>query len=246
MLFSNFATLLVFGIGVGTASAGVQRTNGLARQEAISGLAYTACQFAMSSNPDLSDNSNVAIGDFLDATASIFFNNFPPQDFELIEVFDFDTTHNDDGTNNITAAFAVEDAPEADLTSLLNTWVGLTVNGTEANWTFAAITCQAAVVTCNLAVSSNPVSNETIADIDLPSAESNSIANQFVDAPFLIGFNPIVPDPNLEGNYNITSFIGVGDVTDKELLSFVSSWEGTTLSGQEAQWSVEVADCAGA
>ncbi|KAF5390729.1 hypothetical protein D9757_004560 [Collybiopsis confluens] len=129
----NTVTLLAFGIGVATTtSARIQRTNGVAvaPQATATGLAYTSCEFAVESTPDLSSDSDKAINDFFDAVTSLFFSNIPNDVISSAGVENFTATHNADGTNNATADFGVENMPEADLISLVNTWVGLTVNGT--------------------------------------------------------------------------------------------------------------------
>ncbi|KAF5390730.1 hypothetical protein D9757_004561 [Collybiopsis confluens] len=206
----NTVTLLVFGIGVATTSARVQRTNGVAPPPTVSGLAYTSCDFAMESTPDLSSDSEEASNDFLEDVLA------------LVGVEDFTTTHNEDGTNNVTAEFGAENMPEADLASLVNTWLGLTVNGTLANWTFEAATCQGFALSCAVSVSSTPPSNESVAlSGDIVLAEFASIGKQFPGALSIGITGPIIPIPNTPGSYNVTSFSGVRPgVTEEDVVSF--------------------------
>ncbi|KAF5333052.1 hypothetical protein D9757_014809 [Collybiopsis confluens] len=235
MLFRNTVTLLAFGIGVAaTTSARIQRTNGVAvaPQATATGLAYTSCKFAMESTPDLSGDSDKATGDFFDAVISLFFSNIPNDVISSAGGKNFTATHNADGTNTATADFGAENMPEADLISLVNTWVGLTVNGTLANWTFEAATCQGFALSCAVSVSSTPPSNESVAlSGDIVLAEFASIDKQFPDALSIGITGPIIPIPSTPGSYNVTSFSGIRlGFTEEDVVSFANSWQGTTLA----------------
>ncbi|KAF5350951.1 hypothetical protein D9757_013739 [Collybiopsis confluens] len=242
MLFRNTVTLLAFGIGVATTtSARIQRTNGVAvAPQATAGLAYTSCEFAVESTPDLSGDSDEATGDFFDVIFLMMLSH--PLGSKI-----FTATHNADGTNNATADFGVENMPEADLISLVNTWVGLTVNGTLANWTFEAATCQGFALSCAVSVSSTQPSNKSVAlSGDIVLAEFASIEKQFPDALSIGITGPIIPIPNTPGNYNVTSFSGIrSGFTEEDVVSFANSWQGTTLAGPQAEWFFEVAECTG-
>ncbi|KIK52965.1 hypothetical protein GYMLUDRAFT_250795 [Collybiopsis luxurians FD-317 M1] len=204
--------------------------------------AFTSCSCIVSSTPDLSGNIQNATNDLLlvDLLESEY-----PQSFanEQVEVITYAIRPNGNGTSNVTTVIVIGEVTNANLTSFVESWNGLTVNGSKALWTITDVTCTVARVTCNFVMSPTPaVSNITDASNDILIAEELQIINQFpLESGFILDNDDIVS--NADGSYNVTSSLQVGNITSDDVILFVNSWVGGTISGEQAQWLVEVGSC---
>ncbi|KIK52955.1 hypothetical protein GYMLUDRAFT_265222 [Collybiopsis luxurians FD-317 M1] len=275
----SFATLVVFAtaavarISTSAGAGAVARlsNSAIGQDDTSSQPAFTSCSTVVSSVPDLSGNVQNATEDFQLAEVNLLKNEYP-QSFadEVFELITYAIQPNGDGTGTTTTVFIIGEVTNANLTSFVQSWDGLTANGTTAVWTIEDVTCTAARVTCNLVMSPTPaVTNITDASNDILNgedmlsfissdlrsvfgevancdcyilAEILQIANQF---PFETGilFDNDAIVGNADGSYNVTSSLQVGNITSDELIPFANSWAGKTISGEEAQWFVEVGSC---
>ncbi|KIK52957.1 hypothetical protein GYMLUDRAFT_49630 [Collybiopsis luxurians FD-317 M1] len=248
----NLAALLIFATAAvarisSTVSAGaVSRfsNSAVSQDDTSSEPAFTSCTTVVSSVPDLSGNVQNATDDFQLAEVTLLKNEYPQsftdEEFELIT---YAIEPNGDGTGTATTVFLIGEVTNANLTSFVQSWDGITANGPKAVWTIGEVVCTVARVTCNFVMSPTPaISNITDAGNDLLDAQGLQVVNQFPLETGLL-FNNDAVVANADGSYNATSSLQVGNVTNDELLPFANSWVGETISGEEAQWFVEAGSC---
>ncbi|KIK52958.1 hypothetical protein GYMLUDRAFT_250788 [Collybiopsis luxurians FD-317 M1] len=240
----TYAAVARFSSSAGAAAAARFSSSAIGQDDTSSQPAFTSCSTIVSSNPDLSGNVQNATNDFQLAEVKLLENEYP-QSFadELVELITYTIQPNGDGTGIATTVFLIGEVTNANLTSFVQSWDGLTANGPKAVWTIGDVTCTVARVTCNSVTSPTPaVSNITDAGNDLLDAEGLQVVNQFpFETGFLFDNDAIVA--NADGSYNITSYIQVGNVTSDQLIPFANSWVGETISGEEAQGLVEAGSC---
>ncbi|KAF5390794.1 hypothetical protein D9757_004559 [Collybiopsis confluens] len=244
MLFSSTFTALVSLICASAAFAGPVHHPLVRRDNSSNVATFTSCSFVVTSVPDLSGNVQAATTDLLHAETDLISNEYPQSiSDEEVDILVLPIVHNTDGTNNATSTFLVGEVTVANLTSFIESWVGRTVAGPTAQWTFKAATCHASRVTCDVVVSPTPeISNITDAGNDLLDAEAQQVVDRFPDQDGWFLNNDQIAQ-NADGSYNVTSSLQVGNVTDGDLLALANSWAGQTVDGAEAQWAVETAEC---
>ncbi|KIK52953.1 hypothetical protein GYMLUDRAFT_49626 [Collybiopsis luxurians FD-317 M1] len=248
----NFAGLLVFATAAvarisSTASVGaVSRFSNfaLSPDDTSSQFAFTSCTTVVSSVPDLSGNVQNATDDFQLAEVTLLENEYPQSlASEGFELLTYAIKPNGDGTGTATTVFLIGGVTNDNLTSFVQSWDGITANGSTAVWTIGEVVCTVARVTCNFVMSPTPaVSNITDAGNDLLDAQIFQILDQFPFTTSVLSDNDAIA-ANTDGSYNATSSLQAGNVTNDELLPFANSWVGETISGEEAQWFVEAGSC---
>ncbi|KIK52956.1 hypothetical protein GYMLUDRAFT_250786 [Collybiopsis luxurians FD-317 M1] len=138
----SFATLVVFStcavarISSSTGAGAVVRfsNSAIGQDNTSSQPAFTSCSIVVSSVPYLSSNILNTTKDFQLAEWNLLKNEYP-QSFadEVFGVLNNAIKPNGNGTSTATTVFIIGGVTNANLTSFVQSWGGLTANGTKAS-----------------------------------------------------------------------------------------------------------------